>query len=89
MERKFVSESGDESLNRLHRRMTKVVDDAGYYIHNPSGETYSETRTDLEASVSRDDGDGTARILTVIKPVIYRKTTVGTLVLVQKGIVIV
>jgi hypothetical protein len=89
MERKFVSGSGDEPLIRLHRRMAKVIDDAGYYVHNPVGEAYSETRTDLEASVRQDADDETACIQSVLKPVVYRKTDGGTLILVQKGVVIV
>jgi hypothetical protein len=90
MEQKWVTKSGDKAIVRLHRRMMQTLDEAGYYVHNPLGEDYDETRTDVEASICRDDsGDAKMCIRTVMKPVVYRKSENDALLLVQRGVVIV
>jgi hypothetical protein len=90
MEQKWVTKSGDKAIVRLHQRMMQTLNEAGYYVHNPLGEDYDETRADVEASISRDDvGDTKMCIRTVMKPVVYRKLDNDDLLLVQRGAVIV
>jgi ribulose-5-phosphate 4-epimerase/fuculose-1-phosphate aldolase len=92
MEQKWVTKSGDKATVRLYQRMMQTLDEAGYYVHNPLGEKYDETRTDVEASVcSEETGDADAEmcIRTVMKPVVYRKSDNDGPLLVQRGAVIV
>ncbi|MDR2776352.1 MAG: hypothetical protein LBC19_16760, partial [Tannerella sp.] len=70
MEQKWVTKSTDKAAIRLHQRMMQTLEDAGYCVYNPQGEKYDETRTDVEAAISRDDDSEAAmRIRTVMKPV--------------------
>jgi hypothetical protein len=89
MEQKLALHPDEQTFVRLHRRMRQVTDEAGYYIHNPLGEDYSETRTDVEASIRQDIAGKTMRIRSVLKPAVYRKTDGGRALLVQRGVVIV
>jgi hypothetical protein len=90
MEQKRVAKSDDKALARLHQRMMQTLGEAGYIIHNPLGEDYDETRTDVEASICRDGSDGgTMTVRTVLKPVVYRKSDRNDYILVQRGAVIV
>lgn len=72
------AEKYERQLNRIHA----ALEQEGYQYLCPAGEPYSETRTDVEATIS-GEGSGNLSILQVIKPVIYCEG-----VLVQKGIVI-
>lgn len=67
-------------------RMKAVLEEAGLLILNPMGETYTETRTDLEANIT-GAGKGPLLVLDVIKPVIYANKD-GLQSLLQKGVVI-
>lgn len=89
MEQRFVAKSNDNSMIRLHKRMMQVVEEAGYMLHNPQGESCSETRTDIEASILTDIAVENAVIGEVLKPVVYRKEDGGSRLLIQKGIVII
>lgn len=61
--------------------------EAGLIIHNPIGESYNETRTDLEASIAGSSAENLI-VVEVIKPIIrYRKG--GTNVIARKGVVVV
>ena len=55
-------------------------------IQDPSGEAYSETRTDCEASISGRMGSK-LKISRTIKPIIYQRKD-GNIQLIQKGVVI-
>lgn len=68
----------ERQLNRIHA----ALEQEGFEYNCPLGETYRETRTDLEATIG-GEGKGELTILQVIKPVIYHHGQ-----LVQKGIVI-
>jgi hypothetical protein len=91
MEQKCVNKYEDKIVARLHQRMMQTLDDAGYVVRNPLGEIYDDTRTDVEASICRDDdlSETVMSIRTVMKPVVYRKSANNTLVMVQRGAVIV
>jgi hypothetical protein len=61
--------------------------EAGLSYHNPIGERYNETRTELEASISGGSAEQLF-IKEVIKPIIrYRKG--GMNAIAQKGVVVV
>jgi hypothetical protein len=72
----------ERNLNRL----VNLFEEDGYIIQDPTGETYSETRTDCEASISGRMGSK-MKITRTIKPIIYQKKE-GNVELLQKGIVI-
>lgn len=74
-------------VGRVKTKMEQVLEEAGFFLYNPTGEKYAETRTDVEASIS---GQATTDlyITDVIKPVVYTEEN-GRKILLQKGIVIV
>jgi hypothetical protein len=63
------------------------IDSVGFVIHNPIGESYNETRTDCDASISGDSTEN-LEIIEVIKPIIFLKHG-PVKKIVQKAIVIV
>lgn len=76
-----------EKYERGFSRLENIFEEQGFVVLNPEGERYSDSRTDCEANiVGRESSHMLIR--QVIKPVVYQKIQ-GTLVLVQKGIVIV
>ncbi len=87
IEKKNSGTESNPSIARISDKMKAVLEDAGVYLYNPVGEKYSDTRTDLEASIS-----GAAvhnlQIKEVIKPALYTNEN-GRKVLVQKGVVVV
>jgi len=58
----------------------------GFIYHNPIGESYNETRTDCEASISGTSTDD-LEIIEVIKPIIFLKQG-GIKKMVQKAVVV-
>jgi hypothetical protein len=87
LEKKILKSSDSAGLQRPLDRMKDVFLDMGYQIHNPLGEPYSETRTDVEASVLGDAASN-LKVVEVIKPIVYQKEE-GRNVLLQKGVVLV
>ncbi len=87
LEKKVLKASDPGGLQRPLDRMKDVFADMGYHIHNPSGEAYSETRTDVEASVLGNSASN-LKVVEVIKPIVYQKED-GKNVLLQKGVVLV
>jgi len=87
LDKKVVSKDGSPALQRIHDKMKQVVQEAGIIITDPTGEKYSETRTDVEANIS---GTSTTSLVIeeVIKPVLYVEDN-GRKMLLQKGVVIV
>jgi len=87
LDKKVVSKNDNPTLLRIHGKMKQVVADAGIWLYDPSGEKYSETRTDIEANIA---GSSTKNLVIkeVIKPVLYKEDG-GKKILLQKGIVIV
>jgi hypothetical protein len=64
-------------------RIRTVFEEMGYQIHNPSGEPYTETRTDCEASIAGTKIENLV-VAEVIKPIVRRQGMI-----IQKGVVIV
>ena len=75
-----------EDFDRNFRRLFNIFEEDGYMMQDPTGETYSETRTDCEASISGRIGTK-MKITRTIKPIIYQRKD-GSMVLLQKGVVI-
>lgn len=64
-----------------------LAESQGLVYHNPLGESFNETRTDCEATIS-GEGYENLKIIEVIRPIIYVKSGTARYI-VQKGIVIV
>jgi len=86
LEKKLPAQGISPGVLRNVDRMKTVLEEAGLLILNPMGETYSETRADLEANIT-GTGKGPLQVLDVIKPVIYVNQD-GARSLLQKGVVI-
>jgi len=92
LEKKLEDQLDNRSLARPLTRMKRLFEenlpgDSGLFIHNPYGEKYADTRTDVEASIA-GAGEGKLRIVEVLKPIIYLRGG-GHNQIVQRGVVIV
>ena len=90
MEQKL--KKGDDSAN-LKRNVNKIAnafDELGFVYEDPMGQSFNETRADLDATIS---GTGTNNLVVVevVKPIIrYRSRDANEFsTVVQKGIVVV
>src|SRR5438874_1305977 len=82
-----LKESGiAENFERNFKRLYHVFEEEGYLIQDPTGEAYSDTRTDCEAGISGRIGSK-MKITRTIKPIIYQRKD-GSVHLLQKGVVI-
>jgi hypothetical protein len=80
------SNSVNRNISRLKEIFEQLETDSGLVYHNPIGEPYNETRTDIEASIAGNSADNLF-ITEVIKPIIrYRKG--GITLIARKGIVV-
>jgi hypothetical protein len=86
IEKKLAALNGAESTQRNVERIKSYFEEMGYQIHNPMGESYSETRTDCEASIAGASAEN-LYINEVIKPIV-RYLQEGQPQIIQKGIVI-
>ena len=96
IERKLENIQEPNSIERNLNKMKDVFEnifsnstesDIGLTYHNPLGETYNETRLDLEASIAGNSTDNLV-VKEVVKPIIrYKKG--GASIIVRKGVVIV
>jgi hypothetical protein len=86
LDKKVVSRDANPSAARIHDRMKAVVEEAGIFIYDPTGEQYSETRTDVDANISGTSASNLV-IKEVIKPVLYTNDG-GKQSLLQRGVVI-
>jgi hypothetical protein len=77
------------NLDRMKDYFEKdaLADGQGLVYYNPLGESYNETRTDCEASISGSSHEN-LEIIEVLKPIIYFKYF-NTQTIIQKAIVIV
>lgn len=75
-----------ESLRRNISRMKDALEEMHLVYENPIGQSFNETRTDVEAHIA---GSGTEnlRIIEVLKPVI-RLSVAGTSKVIQRGVVV-
>ena len=96
LERKAEAIQETNSLSRNVNRMKEIFStisssgsetDAGLTYHNPIGEPYNDTRTDLEASIAGNSAENLF-ITEVIKPII-RYRTGGINIIARKGVVVV
>ena len=91
IEKKVECLKESNSINRNINRVKEIFEQAnidwGLVYHNPIGEPYSETRTDLEASVSGNSADNLF-VTEVVKPIIRYKSG-GVNLIARKGIVVV
>ena len=70
---------------RYVERMKDAIREHGWFFEDPHGQEYSETRSDLEASIAGDSVDDLV-VVDVIKPIIRRGNEQWSKV-VQKGVV--
>lgn len=85
-EKKILAQDTFLPLKRNIDRMKTALEEAGIIMLNPLGEDYSETRTDVEATLL--DTATSLKISEVIKPILYIIQEEKHLLL-QKGIVII
>ncbi|MBN9297286.1 MAG: hypothetical protein J0I41_09750 [Filimonas sp.] len=84
---KKIARDNNTQVERIKTKMEQVLEEAGFFLYNPTGEKYAETRTDVEANIS-GEVSADMYITDVIKPVVYTEEN-GMKILLQKGIVIV
>jgi hypothetical protein len=83
-----LKENGQETnFERNFNRLSNIFDEEGFIIQDPTNETYSDSRTDCEASIVGSISEK-MRISKVLKPIIYKRTG-DTIQLVQKAVVLV
>ncbi len=87
MERKLALHGDAAGLGRNVQRVKEAFFDGGLFYEDPMGQPFSETRTDLEASIAGADTES-LKVAEVIKPVIRYGDTAYSRVI-QKGIVVV
>ena len=97
IERKLENFEESNSISRNLNKMKDIFEtnlflsstssEIGFTYHNPIGESYNETRLDLEASIA---GNSTENLFIkeVIKPIIRYKSGGSTLIA-RKGVVVV
>jgi hypothetical protein len=87
LEKKVVSKPDGNLFSRNFERIRESLSEIGFWVHNPYGESYNETRTDCEATIAGNFADKLV-ITEVIKPIIYYKLNDNEKHLVQRGVVI-
>jgi hypothetical protein len=86
MQAKVKETGAAQNFERNFNRLFNIFEEDGYIIQDPTGEAYTETRTDCEASISGRIGSK-MKITRTIKPIIYQKKD-GSVQLLQKAVVI-
>ena len=74
------------NFERNFIRLFSIFHEEGFIIQDPTNETYTESRTDCEASISGKTSSK-MRIVKTLKPVIYQKKD-NNIQLIQKAVVI-
>ncbi|MBN3801955.1 hypothetical protein GXB81_02635 [Paraburkholderia sp. Ac-20336] len=87
IERKLALHGDPANIQRNVERIKDSYADQNLFYEDPMGQPFSETRTDLEASISGDAAENLV-VTEVVKPVIRFGTREYSRV-VQKGIVVV
>jgi hypothetical protein len=87
IEKKLEINGDISNVKRNVDRIKELLEDENLFYENPIGQKFTETRTDLDATIT---GEGTENlfVVEVIKPII-RVGTKSYSVVVQKGIVVV
>jgi hypothetical protein len=87
MERKLSVHGDPGNLRRNIERIKEAFESEKVFYDDPMGETFNETRTDLEASITGTGADDLV-VVEVIKPIVrFGERALSRVV--QKGIVIV
>jgi molecular chaperone GrpE (heat shock protein) len=86
LERKLKQKDQSPGIVRIADRMKQVLEEAGLLVLDPTGEKFSETRTDVEATLTGSNKDNYI-ITEVLKPAVYQKNG-AKLVLLQKAVVL-
>jgi hypothetical protein len=87
MERKLALHGDTAGVSRNVQRVKDAFAEGGLFYEDPMGQSFSETRTDLEVSIA-GEGTDNLKVAEVIKPVIRYGDTAYSRVI-QKGIVVV
>jgi hypothetical protein len=97
IERKLENIEESNSISRNLNKMKDIFEtnlfssstssEIGFTYYNPIGESYNETRLDLEASIAGNSSENLV-IKEVIKPIIRYKSGGSTLIA-RKGVVVV
>ena len=93
LEKKLGDQAEARAVARPLGRMKQLFEErlphgrAGLFLHDPYGEKYTDTRTDVDATVA-GEGSGALRIVEVLKPIISLRGS-GVNQIVQRGVVIV
>lgn len=87
IERKLSIHGDPGNAKRNVERIKETFEDERVFYEDPMGQSFSETRTDLEATITGEGSDN-LKVVEVIKPIIrYGDKNFSRVV--QKGIVIV
>ncbi|HSC37500.1 MAG TPA: hypothetical protein VLD19_06515 [Chitinophagaceae bacterium] len=86
LEKKTARSEALPGVQRTISRMQQVLEEAGLLILNPLGEAFSDTRTDVEATLVGALHDKLT-ITEVLKPIVYMNQE-GKNTLVQRGVVL-
>lgn len=86
MQAKIKDAGLSASFERNFNRLFSMFEEDGFIIQDPTGEAYTESRTDCEASISGKMSEK-MKITRTLKPVIYQKKEEG-IQLLQKAVVI-
>jgi hypothetical protein len=87
IERKLSIHGDPGNARRNVERIKETIEDIKVFYEDPMGQSFSETRTDLEATITGEGSDN-LKVVEVIKPII-RVGDKSFSRVVQKGIVIV
>jgi len=87
IEQKINIQNQSTLFERNFNKLKALFEEEGYLIQDPVNESYSDSRTDCEASIV---GKVTSKmkITKTLKPVIYKKSD-NTILLIQKAVVFV
>ena len=87
IDRKLSIHGDPGNAKRNVERIKETIEDIKVFYEDPMGQSFSETRTDLEATITGEGSDN-LKVVEVIKPII-RVGDRNFSRVVQKGIVIV
>jgi outer membrane biogenesis lipoprotein LolB len=85
IDKKTANKSEMTSVYRNVERVYSILEGMDITVMNPLGQTYSDTRTDCDATILEG---GKMQIVEVLKPIIYYNDG-SSKYLIQKGVVIV
>jgi hypothetical protein len=87
VEQKLLLHGDSGNVLRNVGKMKAILEEMGLFYEDPMGQSFKETRTDLEATIS-GQGTDNLRVVEVIKPIL-RAGTRDLSTVFQKGIVVV